>query len=92
MNTITYNPQNYTGNLGTVAITAEKFEDNVLGWGTHSYEKLDDRFECIRVKIDGVTFTAYRLDGGRWEAQSQGIYRDHENGIVACLQVARNTM
>lgn len=92
MKTITYNPENYTGELAKVAISAEKFEDSLLGWGTHTYKRLDDRVEEIRIVVDGVDFRAVRIDGDLWESESQGIYRSAVNGIVACLRVARNTM
>ena len=92
-NTITYNRDNWTGDTSDVVIYKNgTFKDSVYGRGTWTHEDLGDGYEVMQIKIDGVPFRAVKIESNTWYAEDYDISRSDEHGIVACLQLASNTL
>ena len=93
MTTYTYNRDNWSGDTSEVVVYKNgTFKDSVYGRGTWKHEDLGDGYEVMRIKIDGVPFRAVKIDSAFWYADDYDISRDDENGIIACLKLASNTM
>jgi len=101
METIIYNRDNWSGETATVVINDDgSFKDSVYGKGTWKLNEIKDTvgsdpdrlFERLEVTLSGSRFTAFKLDDTEWFSGDEEMNRLDDNGIVACLKVASNTM
>jgi len=99
METITYNRENWSGETSTVVINNNgTFKDSVYGKGTWKLNRFEDLtgptgpFEQFEVTVSGHRFTAFKLGDTEWFSGDEEMNRLDDNGIVACLKVASNTM
>jgi len=101
METITYNRENWSGETSTVVINNNgTFKDSVYGKGTWKLNRIEDTvtsdpdrlFEQLEVTVSGSRFTAFKLGDTEWYSGDEEMNRLDDNGIVACLKVASNTM
>ena len=91
--THTYNRENWSGETSEVVINENgTFKDSVYGRGKWKHTDHGDGFEEIIINIDGVGFRAVKLETAKWYCQCEDLELSDNDGIVACLKVASNTM